>query len=400
MKRYRKGLLGCGVTAQSVIGEGDWIVTDDSFQEVKRDNYGNLLVPPHLFPVEELELILTSPGFPPTHPLIRRGKGKIIGELDYINYPGFQIWVTGTNGKTTTTEMIHHLFPESEMGGNIGVPLGRLDKNAPIWVVEVSSFQLHWTQQATPDILVILPITPDHLDWHGSMEAYIKAKLSPITRMDERGVVIYPADIEKYLPPNPKPFQIPYQSVEDLITFFRLSPPKFPPPFTLDEVLARGVRKILRWDDPGLEGFKIDPHKVEEFKDYRGRVWVDDSKATNLDAVHGALNRYQGRKIYLILGGVPKGQDFTPLFRRLARENVELFFIGKETDWLEKLGNKWRIPHHNVGTLERAVKEIDTLLTPEEVALLSPGCASFDQFRNYKERGEIFKRLVSQLGEE
>jgi UDP-N-acetylmuramoylalanine--D-glutamate ligase len=395
--KWKKGLLGYGVTAQSVVEEGGWIVTDEKFQNIQWDQWGNVLVPPHLFPMEELEIVLTSPGFSPTHPLIQRGKGKIVGELDYINYSGFQIWITGTNGKTTTTQMIHHLFPESEMGGNIGVPLGKLNRSAPLWVVEVSSFQLHWTRRARPDILVVLPITPDHLDWHGSMENYIKTKLSPIARMEERGVVIYPSDVEEYLPPDPRPFQIPYRSVEELMEFFQLSSPRFAPPFTLDEVLARGVRKILRWDDPGLEGFRLEPHKVEEIWDRWGRLWVDDSKATNIDAVKGALERYRNRKIHLILGGVPKGQNFNPLFQLLKGRKVELYFIGEELNWLKELGEKWKIPFSSPGKLEEAVKIINSRLRPGEVALLSPGCASFDQFQNYKERGEIFKKLILSL---
>jgi UDP-N-acetylmuramoylalanine--D-glutamate ligase len=293
--------------------------------------------------------------------------------------------------------MIGALLPEGEVGGNIGVPLGELDPSAPIWILEVSSFQLHYTYRATPAILLFLPITQDHLDWHGSFENYLKAKLSPIGRMGERGVVIYPAELERevraHLPPAP-PFLIPYTDPAQLATSFQLTPPIFQPPFDLDEVLARLVRKILHWDDPGLEGFQVAPHKVEEFRDRFGRLWVDDSKATNVDAVIGAVNRYRDRKIHLILGGVGKGQNFTPLFQQLKGLNLELYLIGETQRELGELAQKFQIGAHLVGTLERAVHQIGKELKKGEVALLSPGCASFDQFKSYRERGERFKELV------
>ncbi|MEO1941289.1 MAG: UDP-N-acetylmuramoyl-L-alanine--D-glutamate ligase, partial [Campylobacterales bacterium] len=148
------------------------------------------------------------------------------------------------------------------------------------------------------------------------------------------------------------------------------------------------------WDDPGLEGFQLASHKVEEFRDRFGRLWVDDSKATNVDAVIGAVNRYQNRKIYLILGGVGKGQNFIPLFRRLKDLNLELYLIGETQQELAQLSEQFQIPAFPVGTLQRGVQEIGKRLQKGEVALLSPGCASFDQFKSYRERGERFKELV------
>ncbi|WP_456479012.1 UDP-N-acetylmuramoyl-L-alanine--D-glutamate ligase [Nautilia sp.] len=387
-----KSLFGYGITAKALAKNGGWHIFDDKFKEISFDKYGNKLLPSHEFNPEKSTLEITSPGIPPSHPLIKKAK-NLISEFDYFyeNSP-FQIWITGTNGKTTTAQMTYHLLKEhgADIGGNIGIPLTDMKKDANFWVVEASSFQLYYTGYAKPDIFIILPLKEDHISWHGGFEEYVKAKLSPLKRMTERDVVIMPKNLDT----DTKAFKITYEKEKDLIEYFNFEHHFFNAPFLLDELLAKAVYKILFLKEKALENFNIDPHKLEEFKDSEGRLWVDDSKATNVDAALNALLRYKNRKIYMIIGGESKGQDFTPLFKYMENLDITLFIIGEKTENFERLAKKHKIAHETPKTLNNAVDSIKKRHSAGSVALLSPACASFDQFCGYKQRGEVFKKLV------
>jgi len=387
-----KSLFGYGITTKAIAKEGNWHIFDDSFKKISFDKYGNKLLPPSQFDPEKSKLEITSPGIPPTHPLIKKAK-NLISELDYFYNPStFQIWITGTNGKTTTTQMIHFLLEKSEIGGNIGIPLKNLNPHKK-WVIEVSSFQLYYTKKAKPNILVILPIKEDHISWHGSFENYVKAKLSPLKRMNKRDIVIMPKEFDT----KTDAFKILYENEKDLIEYFGFKEFDFKTPFLLDEVIARGVYKILTFKDKRLKDFKIDSHKLEEFKDSKNRTWVDDSKATNVDATLNALKRYKDKKIHLIIGGVDKGQDFEELFEFMKNLDIKLYIIGENRENFINLAKKYLINFLDSYSLENAVKDIDKNLKENEIALLSPACASFDQFKSYKDRGEKFKKCVYSL---
>jgi len=388
-----KSLFGYGITTKEISKEGGWYIYDDNFKSVKKDEFGNTLLPSNEFNPKNSTLEITSPGIPPNHPLIKKAN-NLISEFDYFyeNSP-FQIWVTGSNGKTTTTQMIHYLLKDSQIGGNIGIPLARLNKNAPFWVIEASSFQLHYTKFAKPNIFIILPIKEDHISWHGSFENYVKAKLSPLKRMDNNDLVIMPKEFDMAT----KAKKILYSSEEDLKNFFNIKKTEFKTPFLLDELLAKAVFKTLFNEEKSLKNFKIDSHKLEEFKDKLDRVWVDDSKATNVDATLNALKRYKDKKIFLIIGGVDKGQDFTPLFDYMKNLDITLFIIGKNTNLFENLARKYSMNYKISKTLKNAVSVIDKLHSKKTIALLSPACASFDQFEGYKHRGKEFKNIVKIL---
>jgi UDP-N-acetylmuramoylalanine--D-glutamate ligase len=291
--------------------------------------------------------------------------------------------------------MIHHLLKEhnSDIGGNIGIPLLEMNQKADFWIIEASSFQLHYTKNAKPNIFIILPLKEDHTSWHGSFENYVKAKLSPLKRMNERDVVIMPKKFDT----DTKAFKILYENEKDLIEYFDIKNTEFKVPFLLDELMAKAVYKILFFKEKSLKDFKIDSHKLEEFKDSKKRTWVDDSKATNVDASINALKRYKNKKIFLILGGDDKGQDFSPLFEYMKNLDIKLFIIGKKTDLFENYARNYNISFEISNTLEKAVASIDKIHTGKTIALLSPACASFDMFRSYKERGEIFKSIVSKI---
>ena len=387
-----KSLFGYGITTKEIAKEGGWHIYDDKFKEVSFDKYGNKLLPSSLFNPDKSKLEITSPGIPPTNPLIKKAK-NLISEIDYYYNPEiFQIWITGTNGKTTTTQMIHFLIKNSEIGGNIGIPLKKLNKNKK-WIIEVSSFQLYYTKYAKPNIFVILPLKEDHISWHGNFEEYKNAKLSPLKRMSKRDIVIMPKELDR----NTDAFKILYENEEDLINYFDIKTKEFEIAFLLDELLAKSVYKILTFKEKSLKDFKIDSHKLEEIRDFQNRLWVDDSKATNVDATLNALKRYKNKKIHLIIGGVDKGQNFQELFQFMKNLNIKLYIIGKEREIFKSLAKKENIEFTESITIQNAIKEISQILKKDDVALLSPACASFDQFKGYKQRGDEFKKCIKSL---
>ncbi len=394
-------LFGYGKTTKAIAEKfRNCTIFDDNFKIDSFDEFGNRLLPSSLFNPSKSSLEVTSPGIPPSHPLIQKAK-NLISEYDlfYKDMP-YSIWISGTNGKTTTTSMIEYLLKDkgAVSGGNIGNPLAKLDKNAPIWVLETSSFTLHYTKKASPNLYILLPITEDHISWHGSFKAYEEAKLKPLLSMREGEVAVIP---EKYKDFKTNAYKLTYKDSFDLAQKLDIKIEKIShkEPFLLDSLMALAVTKILFDDIPyeKINSFKIDPHKLEEFYDSKGRLWVNDSKATNIDATIEALKRYKDKKIYLILGGDDKGIDLSKLFTFLKDMDVEIFAIGSNAKKIKKLSKNIGKKVYLCNYLQNAVKEIDKLLTKNDVALLSPAAASLDQFSSYAKRGEVFKREVMEV---
>jgi UDP-N-acetylmuramoylalanine--D-glutamate ligase len=393
-------LFGYGKTTAAIAERfGDCDIFDDKFEREERFG-ANKLLPMNRFDPQRSTMEVVSPGIPPNHPQIKMAK-NLISEYDlFAESSPFSIWISGANGKTTTTEMIGRLLKRrgAIAGGNIGSPLAALDMQASIWALETSSFTLHYTTRARPNIYALLPITPDHIAWHGSFEAYEAAKLKPLKWLAEGELAIIPA---KYRDITTKAFACYYETNEDIAEFFDLDIEKirFKGCFLQDALIALGIAKALfnETEYDLLNGFVLDPHKIEEFKDGRGRLWIDDSKATNLDAVLQALEIYKDRRVHLILGGDDKGADLTSLFTRLANLNVTIYAIGANRDLLMQMASDRKIDAVLCGFLDVAVAKISDRLSLKEVALLSPAAASLDQFSGYKERGEKFKSLVGAL---
>ena len=383
---------------------------DDKITVPHKDDEGNRLLPPSLFEPQDNKLEIPSPSFPPNHPLIQKSK-NLISEYDLFlsnkfnsqfsihNLP-FTIWISGTNGKTTTTQMVTYLLQSKGAisGGNIGVPLAKMDAKSSIWVLETSSFTLHYTKYAKPDIYLLLPITPDHIKWHGSEENYIADKLSPLKKMKEGEAVILPKKFASYCTSG---FKIPYSSYSDLADYFGIDIKRvdFKGVFLLDAILALAVSKILfdEIDYDKINSFKLDFHRQERIVDGKGRLWINDSKATNIDATIQAVVSFKDKKIFLILGGDDKEVDLTPLFCVLKSYNVTIFAIGKNYKKIADLSNKHNIKCHIKKTIDNAVISIDKLLDANSVALLSPAAASLDQFSSYTQRGDVFKKLIVNL---
>jgi len=388
-------LFGHGKTTKAIAKRfGNCLIFDDSFKEESKDEFGNRLLPVKMFSTCKGDIQIPSPGFPPSHELIKTAP-NLVSEYDFFegDIP-FSIWISGTNGKTTTTQMCEHLLQKkgAVSGGNIGEPLANLDKEKPIWILESSSFALHYTKKAAPDMYLLLQIKPDHISWHGSFEDYENDKLSPLGRMKEGSVAIVPSKYKDY-PTKAK--LLTYDNEYDLAKHFHIDIKKvtFKPPFLQDAILAMSSEKILfdKINYEKINSFKTDIHKLEEFQDSKERVWVNDTKGTNVDATIEAFKRYKNENILSILGGDDKGVSLDPLFEVLKPLHVKIFAIGSNTDKIVQLATKIGKEVVACYTLETAMELIQKEHTTDTIALLSPAAASLDQFSSYAARGELFK---------
>ena len=346
------------------------------------------------------ELTVVSPGIPPYNNMVVKSK-NIVSDYDlFESIIPFSIWISGTNGKTTTTQMTQHLLEQynSVCGGNIGIPLSSMNEKSPIWILETSSFTLHYTNKAVPNIYILLPISEDHITWHGSFEEYRTAKLKPLLMMKENDIAIIPDEFKDI---KTSAHLITYKNSEDLCEYFNIdkSQIKFKEPFLLDAILAMCTQKIIfdEIDYDLINKFEIDKHKVEEFKDKKNRLWIDDSKATNVDATINALVSYKDNNIHIILGGDDKGANLIPLFENIKNLDIKVYAIGANTNKIMNFCKEFFVNAEECKYLNVAVEKIDKNLVQNSVAILSPAAASLDQFKSYAHRGEEFKMLVSSL---
>ncbi len=395
-------LFGYGLTTKAIAEKlgGNCIFFDDKAVEPYIDTNNNKIFPSNIFEPEKSQLEITTPSFKPTHPLIKKAN-NLISEYDFFaTEMPFSIWISGTNGKTTTTQMLGHLLKSkgAVTGGNIGTPLAKLDTNAPIWILESSSFTLHHTNIASPNIYLLLPITPDHLDWHGTKEQYEKDKLKPLLTMKEGELALVPKGLNL---PKSNAFIVEYDSSKFLEKYFAIdsSKIKFKSAFLEDALLALAVTRTLfdEVDYNTINQFQLDNHRQEEIRDSKDRLWVNDSKATNLDATIKAIKGYSDRFIRLIIGGDDKGADLSPLFELLEKSNVKIYTIGANSNKLATLANKYNIEYTSCKILEKAVEIIDKERVNNDVVLLSPASASYDQFKSYKHRGEEFFKFIKKI---
>lgn len=283
-------------------------------------------------------------------------------------------------------------------GGNIGVPLASLDLEAPIWVLESSSYALHYTRSVSPNIYLLLPITPDHLDWHEREENYEADKLRPLLTMSEGELALVPKGLNL---PKTEAFVVEYDSIEFLAKYFEIDPSKikFKAAFLEDAMLALAITRVLfdEVDYDLINSFVLDVNRQEELHDAKGRLWVNDTKATNIDAAIQALRAYSDYHIHLIAGGDDKGVDLAPFFDAMQDFELTLYTIGDNSEKQITLAQEYGINAISCQTLEVAVATIDKNLLENGVGLLSPAAASFDQFSSYKQRGEHFKKFVGNL---
>jgi UDP-N-acetylmuramoylalanine--D-glutamate ligase len=347
--------------------------------------------------LDRVELLVKSPGVPGEAPLVVEARRRGVPvwsevELGYrLLAPGTPIvGVTGTNGKTTTVELLGAIFRAAgrdvAVAGNVGRPLTAA--SAADWVVlELSSFQLEDVHDLHLRVAVLLNLEPDHLDRHGSFEAYRDAKIRIFERAD---TAIVPKGLGlpgiEFAADDPLP-------AEPLIpgAHNRENAAAATAAARATEIEEEAIAEALR-TFPGVE------HRLELVRERRGVRWVNDSKATNVAAALRGVAAFDA-PLRLILGGSRKGESFEPLARALGPNVRSAYLVGETADELARALEAARIPHEHAGDLAAAVVAAARAAEPGEVVLLSPACASYDQFENFERRGEEFRRLVQNLGE-
>jgi UDP-N-acetylmuramoylalanine--D-glutamate ligase len=356
--------------------------------------------------VDDVDLLVKSPGVPSEVPLVAaaRARGVTVWsevELGARILPNPLIGVTGTNGKTTTSELLGEIFREAgrpvAVAGNVGRPLTALDGalGEDAWIVcELSSFQLEDIEELRPRVAVLLNVTPDHLDRHGDLDAYRAAKLRIFENQRPDDVAVVP----RGFPPVPGEGRRVEFAAGDPLP----AEPRMPGMHNRENAAAAAAAARAAGISEaaiaaGLEGFVGVPHRLELVRELDGVRWVNDSKATNPEAAERALAAYPPG-LRVILGGSRKGTPFGGLAAQARESRVACaYLIGESADEIaEALAREGVRFRHSVD-LERAVADARSDAEPGEVVLLSPACASYDQFDDFEERGERFRQLVEAL---
>ena len=378
--------------------------------------------------------IIKSPGIPDTAPMVSKAIAKGIHIISEIEFAGRytdskMICITGSNGKTTTTSLIFHIFRQAGydagLAGNIGRSLALQVAEDPhaYYIIELSSFQLDNMYDFRANIAVLLNITPDHLDrYDNSMQKYTDAKMRIIQNQTPQDAFIYWADdpiisreLKKY---DIKAVQCPFSDVKKsgVIGYMEAGQYKleYPKPFNMEQEslsltgrhniynsLAAGlaaniagikkeeIRKSLS-DFPGVE------HRLEKVCDVRGVHYVNDSTATKVDACWYALESMK-TKVVLIIGGKDKGNDYSPLMPLVKEKCSALVYLGADNQKLHDNFDQLGIPVRDTHSMKECMEACYELAQPGETVLLSPCCASFDLFKNMEDRGEQFKAIARSL---
>ena len=378
--------------------------------------------------------IIKSPGIPDTAPMIVKIKERGIGIISEIEFAGRytdskMICITGSNGKTTTTSLIYHIFKNAGydvgLAGNIGNSLALQVAEDPhaYYVIELSSFQLDNMYDFRANIAILLNITPDHLDRYDfKMQNYVDAKMRIIQNQTSQDAFIYWNDdpiikkeLEKY---NIQAIQYPFSELKEKGSIGYIEAGQYtieqPEPFNMEQEalsltgkhniynsLAAGIatniagikKDIIRQslgDFPGVE------HRLEKVCTVRGVQYINDSKATNVDACWYALESMR-TPVILILGGKDKGNDYNAIKELVQQKCVGLVYLGADNTKLHNFFDPLGIPVRDTHNMKDCVKACYDMARPGDTVLLSPCCASFDLFHNMEDRGEQFKQQVRSL---
>jgi len=384
--------------------------------------------------LERIDLVCISPGLSLEEPVVREALARgvpVLGDIELFAWEvrnrtrAKVLAITGTNGKTTVTALAAHLLRAAgndvEAAGNIGPAAldalaRRLDSAPAAWVLELSSYQLETTWALQPDAAALLNATEDHLDRYAGIDEYAAAKarvflgngVQILNRNDARSMACA-------IPGRPS-------------HTFGLDAPARDADFGLSKGwLVRGSERILPLDElpifglhnaanalaacalamcggvaleslaAGLRTFRGLPHRLERVALRRGVAWYDDSKGTNVGATIAALAGL-GCKAILIAGGEGKGQDFSALAPAVQVHARRVLLIGRDAALIERALTMTGVPVEHCSSIEQAVQRSSECAVPGEAVLLSPACASFDMFRDYKHRGEMFAAAVRTLG--
>jgi len=373
--------------------------------------------------VTRARTLVKSPGVPQEAAVVQAARARdltVIGELElaWRLIPNNFIAVTGTNGKTTTTELIGHLHREAgravAVAGNVGTPATSLAGELPAEAVvacEASSFQLEDTERFAPDAAVILNLAADHLDRHGTAERYLQAKLEAFRRQGNDDVAVAPVGLEVEdlggcarrvcFGADPSA-ELSHREgwlwwdEEPLIATGELS---LRGPHNRENAMAAAAVCLARGVEreavaQGLKTFPGVPHRLEEVATVDGVLYVNDSKATNVASAVAALHSFPGG-VHLIAGGRGKGGGYAELVDPVRERCRAVYVVGEEADALATTLGPAGVPVRSCGDLERAVPAAREAAQPGEVVLLSPACASYDQYPDFEARGEHFRRLAA-----
>ena len=361
--------------------------------------------------------LVVSPGVPiNTHPLAakaRAGSVPIIGDIELFaeargELPAHRVvGITGTNGKSTTTALVHHILTSggvpSLMGGNIGLPILTQDPlpAGGVYVLELSSYQIDITRSLDCEVAVLLNVTPDHLDRYDGFDAYAasKARLFAMQSPWHEAIVGIGTDASYRIGRSLSGRGERLTKIAPGVCMDQSRWPALQGPHNAQNALAaiaaaRALGVAERDIDRGLESFEGLPHRMRRVGTRNGVVFVDDSKATNPEAAAPALGAFD--RVHWILGGRAKGGGLDacrPFFDRVARA----YAIGEAGPRFAELLRAEGTAVEDSGTLDRAVEAAAAAARAGDVVLLSPAAASFDQFRDYEERGNRFRDLVGEL---
>ena len=385
-------------------------------------------------------LAVASPGIPPHAPLFisaTHASDRIVSEIEFAFSQSDNTWVavTGTNGKTTTTALIVHLLKAAGIPalavGNIGnVAIAAVAQAAPgaVMVAEVSSFQLANIETFRPRVAILLNLTPDHVNWHGSLDEYALSKARIFENLGEGDVAVIDVD---------DPGSAPY--ADDVagrgVAVARVSRTYRHPggasvvdrSLTLDtrggsvrlvfedELLIRGAHNVsnalaaaaaahalgvpARAIQEGLRTFEPIEHRLEPVAEVLGVEWFNDSKATNPDAVFKALTAFGDRPLVVLLGGRNKGNDMRPLAQAVGVRAKAVVAFGEAADEIAAAFGGLDVTVDKAAGLTEAVASAAQLAQPGDAVVLSPACASFDEFTSFEHRGRVFKSLVYDMAQ-
>jgi UDP-N-acetylmuramoylalanine--D-glutamate ligase len=405
------GLARSGkAAAEALVERGAEVVGFDRDESVEVGRLLELGVEVHLGREEEMvlqgiDLVVKSPGVPGETVLVSEARGLGIPvwseiELGARLLPNPILGVTGTNGKTTTSELLGEMFRAAELpvevAGNVGRPLtalvGKGDESS--WIVcELSSFQLEDVELMRPRIAVLLNLEPDHLDRHGTFEWYVDAKLRIFEMQTEDDVAVVPRDFG----PIPGAARRVEFRADDALP----AEPAIPGEHNRENAAAAtaAARAAGIPDDAiaaALQSFAGVPHRIELVRELSGVRFVNDSKATNVAAALRAIAALRDSPLHVILGGLGKNESYLPLAGALDRGDTA-YLIGTAAHEIAEVLGDAEISYVPCVDLEVAVSEAHSAAAPGQVVLLSPACASFDQFRDFEARGDEFRRLVEEL---
>ncbi|MFD8569269.1 UDP-N-acetylmuramoyl-L-alanine--D-glutamate ligase [Streptomyces sp. NPDC059639] len=401
---------------------------------------------------EGTELVVTSPGWKPESPLFDAARARgvdVVGDVEIawrLRGPNAAPWlaITGTNGKTTTTQMLASILEAAGLRtaavGNIGTPIIDVvlegDDAYDVFAVELSSYQLHWAPSLRAHSGAVLNLAPDHLDWHGSMEAYAADKgriyegnqVACVYNVADKATenLVREADVEEgcraigFTLGTPGPSELGVvdgilvdrafvedrqKSAQELAEVTDVNPPA---PHNIANALAAAALARSFGVEPqavrdGLRNFTPDAHRIAHVADVDEVAYIDDSKATNTHAAQASLASYES--IVWIAGGLAKGATFDELVAGAAKHLRGAVLIGADRGLIREALERHApevpvvdLDRTDTGAMSAAVQEAARLARPGDTVLMAPACASMDMFTNYNKRGEAFAEAVRELG--